>query len=52
MYRHELAKYEMDHIQATNISIEDWNENLTISAIYFPRRHAIEMNNAIHSLTL
>jgi hypothetical protein len=31
---HELAKYETDHIQATNISIEDWNGSLTVSAIY------------------
>jgi hypothetical protein len=22
---HELAKYEVDHIQAANISIEDWD---------------------------
>jgi hypothetical protein len=33
---YELAKYEMDHIQAKNISIEDWDGNLTISAIYCP----------------
>jgi exonuclease III len=29
---HELPKYEPDHIQATNISIEDWDGNLTNSA--------------------
>jgi hypothetical protein len=40
--QHELAKYETDHIQATNISIEDWNGSLTISAIYCPPRHAIK----------
>jgi hypothetical protein len=32
----------MDHIQATNISIEDWDGNLTISAIYCPQRHKIK----------
>jgi hypothetical protein len=30
---HELAKYETDNIQAMNISIEDSDGNLTISAI-------------------
>jgi hypothetical protein len=39
---HELAKYEVDHIQATNISMEDWDGNLAISAIYCPPRHAIK----------
>jgi hypothetical protein len=36
------ASITTDHIQATNISIEDWNGNLTISAIYWPPRHAIK----------
>jgi hypothetical protein len=40
---YELAKYETDHIQTINISIEDWNGNLTISAIYCPPRHKIKM---------
>jgi hypothetical protein len=39
---HKLPKYETDHIQATNISIEDWDGNLPISAIYCPPRHKIE----------
>jgi hypothetical protein len=39
---HELAKYETDYIQATNISIEDWNGSMTISAIYCPPRYAIK----------
>jgi hypothetical protein len=39
---HELAKYETDHIQATNISINDRDGNLTISAIYCPSRHTIK----------
>jgi hypothetical protein len=30
MKHHELAKYETDHIQATNINIEDWDGYLTI----------------------
>jgi hypothetical protein len=33
---HELVKYE------TNIRIEDWDENLTISAIYCPPSHTIK----------
>jgi hypothetical protein len=32
----------MNHIQATNISIEDWDGNLTISALYCPPRHKTE----------
>jgi endonuclease/exonuclease/phosphatase (EEP) superfamily protein YafD len=39
---HELPKHETDHIQATNISIEDWDVNLTISVIYCPPRHKIK----------
>jgi hypothetical protein len=39
---HELAKYEMDHIQATNVSFEDWDGNLTILTIYCPARHTIK----------
>jgi hypothetical protein len=49
---HELPKYETDHIQATN-SIEDWDGNLTISAIYRPPRHTIkkeQYNAFINSL--
>jgi hypothetical protein len=44
---HELAKFETDHIQATNISIEDWDGNLTISAINCPPRHAIKKEQYI-----
>jgi hypothetical protein len=32
----------MNHIQATKINIEDWDGNLTISAIYCPPRHKIK----------
>jgi hypothetical protein len=39
---HELAKYEMGHIQATNIRIKDCNRNLTTSAIYCPQCHTIK----------
>jgi hypothetical protein len=43
---HELAKYEVDHIQATNISIEDWDENLTILAILLlPTPHNTFINS-------
>jgi hypothetical protein len=36
IYHHELAKYETDYIRATNITIKEWDENLTISTIYCP----------------
>jgi exonuclease III len=39
---HELPKYETDHIQATIVSIEDWDGNLTISTIYCPPSHKIK----------
>jgi hypothetical protein len=54
----ELPKYETDHIQATNISIEDWDGNLTISAIYCPPRDKIKteqynaLNNALGTRSL
>lgn len=38
---HELPKYELEHIQATSVCIEDWNGPITISAIYCPPRHNI-----------
>jgi hypothetical protein len=44
---HELAKYEMGNIQAMNISIEDWDGNFTISAIYCPPRHTIKKEQYI-----
>jgi hypothetical protein len=50
---HELPKYETDYIQATNISIENWDGNLTISDIYCPPRHKIkteQYNAFINSL--
>jgi exonuclease III len=48
---HELVKYEMDHIRATNTSIEDWDGNLTISAIYCPHATKFKWNNTMSSLT-
>jgi hypothetical protein len=33
---HKLTKYETVHIQATNVSIGDWDGNLTTSAISCP----------------
>jgi hypothetical protein len=48
---YELAKYETDHIQATNVSIGDWDRNLITSAVYCPPRHAIKRNNTINLLT-
>jgi hypothetical protein len=39
--RKDIKPHETDHTQATNVSIEDWDGNLTISAIYCPPRHKI-----------
>jgi hypothetical protein len=50
---HEHAKYKSDHIQTTNMSIDDWAENLTISASYCSPRNKIEkeyFNAFINSL--
>lgn len=41
---HELNKFKRDYIQATSISIEDWNGPLTVTAIYSPPRHTIAKN--------
>lgn len=38
---YELPKYQHEHIQATNIVIQDWNGPLTISALYSPPKHNI-----------
>lgn len=38
---HELPKFQTEHIQATNVSIQDWNGPLTVSAVYCPPRHNI-----------
>jgi exonuclease III len=48
---HKLAKYETDHIQATNISIEHGDGNLAISAIYCPHATKLKWNNTMPSLT-
>jgi hypothetical protein len=45
---HEVAQYEMDHIQATNIIFEDWVGNLTISAIHSRPRD--KLKKKIHCL--
>jgi hypothetical protein len=42
MKHHDLLKYETDNIHATNISIEDWDGNLIISAIHCPPSHKIK----------
>jgi hypothetical protein len=50
MKLYKLIKYEKDHIQATNISIENWDGSLTITAFYCPPRHSIK-SDTINSLT-
>jgi hypothetical protein len=44
----ELIKYETDYIQATKISIEEWDGNLTISAIYCPHATQLKRNSPGH----
>lgn len=39
---HQIQKYEHDHLQATSVSIADWNGAIIISAIYCPPRHTID----------
>jgi hypothetical protein len=46
----ELPKYETNHIQAMNISIKDWDGNLTISATYCPHATKLKRNNTMPSL--
>jgi exonuclease III len=42
MKHHELAKYEKEHIPATNISIKDWDGNRDHLSHLLPPRHAIK----------
>jgi len=39
---YEADKYQHEHIQATNIVIEDWHGPITVSAIYCPPKHTIK----------
>lgn len=39
---HASNQYRTDHIQATNVVVEDWQGHLIVSAIYCPPRHAIK----------
>jgi len=39
---YEADKYQHEHIQATNIVIEDWYGPITVSAIYCPPKHTIK----------
>ena len=38
---HELPKYDKDYIQATSVSIEDWNGQITLTALYCSPKHSI-----------
>lgn len=42
---YELPKYSKEHIQATSISVADWNGTLTISALYCPPKHKLNKNH-------
>lgn len=44
----ELPKYSTAHIQATNISIEEWTGERTISAVYCPPRSANKEEQYAH----
>lgn len=39
---HEKEKYTKDYLQATTITIEDWNGAIDVSAIYSPPKHSIK----------
>ncbi len=39
---YELHHYKTEHIQATNICLEEWSSDMVISAIYCPPKHAIK----------
>lgn len=38
---HELNKYKHKHLQATNISIDEWAGQITLAATYCPPKHSI-----------
>ena len=44
---YELQKYDKDHIQATNICLEEWSGNCVVSAVYCPPKHAIKKQQFI-----
>ena len=39
---HEIEKFKHEHIQATNIIVDDWIGQITFSAIYCPPKHTIK----------
>ncbi|CAH2083987.1 unnamed protein product [Euphydryas editha] len=39
---HQSQSYCKDYIQATNVVVYDWNNNITVSALYCPPRHTIK----------
>ena len=44
---HELQKYSREFLQATSVSVEDWNGPITISALYCPPKHSIKKTQFI-----
>ena len=44
---HELQKHNTDYLQATSVSIEDWNGPITITALYCPPKHSISKKQYI-----
>jgi hypothetical protein len=41
---HELTELKKNYLQATSVQIEDWKGPLTITAIYCPARHTINID--------
>lgn len=39
---HETVSFKKDFLQATSVIIEDWHGPLTVSAVYFPPKHAVK----------
>lgn len=44
---YEHSKYDKEHIQATNICLEEWSGKCIISAVYCPPKHAIKKQQFI-----
>lgn len=38
---HELQEYNKEYLQATSVSVNDWNGPITITALYCPPKHTV-----------
>lgn len=47
--KHHLhGYYQLEHIQSTSVTIEDWIGQLTVAAVYCPPKHAIKAEQFEH----